>query len=116
MTYFLQNLPRMIFSYEFLNFIRSYLTDRKQRIRINHTYGLLLRYNVWCPPSFYSRLSLFSIDICDIFLWNSYFSITSYGDDNTPYIDGPIGDLVKIELEIFLHKSFQVVQRKPHDI
>ena len=27
------------FSHESLNLIRSYLTDRKQRIRINHTYS-----------------------------------------------------------------------------
>ena len=47
-----------------------------------------------------------------MFLSNSCFDIPSYADDNTPYISYPTEDRNRN----FLHKSFQVVQRKPQNL
>ena len=88
------------FSCESLNFIRSYLTDRRQRIRINHTYSPYS--DVTCGVLEGSILGpvLFNIDICVIFHLNSSFDIASLADDNTPYISDPTEDLGKTEFEI----------------
>lgn len=61
--------------------------------------------------------SLFSVlTFATFFFGISIFLLLAMGIITHRNIDGPIGDLVKIKLEIFLHKSFQVVQRKSHDI
>ena len=88
------------FNYESLNFNRSYLTDRKQRIRINHAYNSCS--DVTCGVLQGSILGplLFNIDIFDMFLLNSPFDIASYADDD------PTEDLVKTELEISRRNLF----------
>ena len=90
------------FSYESLNFIQSYLTDRKQKICINHAYSSNHGYccNMWRPQGSLLRPFLFSTDICDMFLLNNSFVIASYADDNTLHISGPSKDLVKNKSEM----------------
>ena len=77
------------FSHESLNLIRSYLTDRKQRIRINHTYSSYSDVTCGAPQGSILGPLLFNIDICDMLRLNSSFDIAGYVDDNTSSISGP---------------------------
>ena len=104
------------FRYESLNFMRGYLTDRKQRIRSNYTYSFCSNVTCCITQGFILSPFLFNIDICDMFLLNSSFDIASYADVNTPYFSCLTKDLVKTKLEISCINFFQMVQRTPYEI
>ena len=53
--------------------LHSYLTKRKQRVKLNGTYGSIL-----------GQL-LFKIFLCDLFQCFPYLGIANYADDNTPH-------------------------------
>ena len=87
-----------------LSFIRSYLTDRKQRIRTSHTYSSYSDVTCRIPQGYILGRLLFNIDV---FLFNSSFDIASYADDITSCISSPIKDLVKTELDICCTNLFK---------
>ena len=73
------------FNYESLTLIQSYLSNRKQRTKVNKTYSTFSDIIFGFPQG--SRLDplLFNIYICDTFYDNTDCDIVSYADDNTPY-------------------------------
>ena len=73
------------FDYESLTLIQSYLSNRKQRTKVNKTYSTFSDIIFGFPQG--SRLGplLFNIYICDTFYDNTDCDIVSYADDNTPY-------------------------------
>ena len=66
-----------------LRYMKSYLTNRKQRLRVNKTFSAWEKITTGVPPSSLLGPLLFNIFLNDFFLfiWNS--SLSNYADDNT---------------------------------
>ena len=68
-----------------LKLILSYLTNRKQRLKINDTYSSWSKTLFGVPKESILGPLLFNIFVCDLFLFLPNFDIANYADDNTPY-------------------------------
>ena len=82
------------FSLRALRLIRSYLTNRKQRTRVNSGYSSFV-----VPQGSIVGPLLFNIFFCDYFLIMKETSYASYADDNTPYVTAENLDEVITSLE-----------------
>ena len=65
-----------------LKLINSYLSNRKQRVKINNKYSTIL---FWVPQGSILVPLLFTIFICDMFYFLEDFDIANYADDFAPY-------------------------------
>ena len=74
------------FLIELLKLIKSYLTERKQRIKMNDQFDSWLDIVVGVPIPILGPLLFNNIFLCDIFLFCNDMDFASYADNNTPYI------------------------------
>ena len=87
------------FSIDSLKLINSYLTERKQRVKINDQFSSWFDIVVGVPQGSILGPLLFNIFLCDMFLFCNDIDFASYADDNTPYCIGKTPDEVIIQLE-----------------
>ena len=73
------------FSIDSLKLINSYLTEGKQRVKINHQFSSCLDIVVGVPQGSILGPLLFNIFLCDMFLFFNGIDFASYADGNTPY-------------------------------
>ena len=73
------------FSIESLKLINSYLTERKQRVKINDQFSSWLDIVVGVPQGSILEPLLFNIFLCDTFLFCNYIDFASYAGNNSPY-------------------------------
>ena len=81
-----------------LNLVHNYLSNRKQRTKLNSSYSSLLEITFGFPQGSILGPLLFNIFLIDLFFIIEDTDIASYADDNTPYviadnIDGVIKSL-----------------------
>ena len=77
-----------------IEFIKSYLTQRKQKVKINNVFSNWTDILYGVPQGSILGPLLFNIFLCDLFLAIPDIDIVSYADDNTPYSMGNSEDEV----------------------
>ena len=84
-----------------LQLIHSYLSNRKQRVKINDTCSSWSEILFGVPQGSSLRPLLFNIFICDMFYFLEGFDIANYADDPTPlsFLGPKIWDLVTVGLK-----------------
>ena len=73
------------FDYNSLQMLQSYLSNRKQRTKINDAYSKFCEILFEVPQGSILGPLLFNIYICDMFYDINGYDIVSHADDNTPY-------------------------------
>ena len=87
-----------------LNFIHNYLTNRKQRVKINLSFSAFNKIKFGVPQGSILGPLLFNIYICDMFLYVDDIEIAGYADDNTPYTQGLNSESVISSLQLSTSK------------
>ena len=82
-----------------LKLIRSYLSNRKQRVKINDRYSSWSEMLFGVPQGSIVGPLLFSIFMCNMFYFLEDFDIANYADDSTPYCAGKSAEFVVKNLE-----------------
>ena len=85
------------FSFAELRFIHSYLTNRKQRTKVNSSHSSWEEIPFGFPQGSILGPLLFNIFLCDIFFVMIDIDFASYADNNTPYVSSDsIEDVIRI--------------------
>ena len=95
------------FEVDALRYMKSYLTNRKQRVRVNKTFIEWERITAGVPQGSILGPLAFNIFLDDIFLFVSNASLSNYADDNTLYT---FGDNLK-KIKDNLRSSFDTVHQ-----
>ena len=98
-------LHALNFDMNALNLIFDYLTERKQRVKINSSFSSYLDIFQGVPKGSILGPLLFNLFLCDLFLFVEEADM-SYADDNTLYvcsenIDVTIGRLEEVGIVLF---------------
>ena len=100
------------FSLSALRLIHDYLSNRKQRTKINLTYSSWEEILFGVPQGSILGSLLFNIFMCDLFFILEEIDIASFADDTTPYAIGNSVDEIRNLLENTSKKTFQMVFRQ----
>ena len=95
------------FTLRALRLLHSYLTNRKQRTRVNGDYSSWKEILFGVPQGSLLGPLLFNIFLCDFFLIMKEASFARYADDNTAYVTAKNLDEVIKSLEENSIKLFQ---------
>ena len=95
------------FDYNLLQMLQSYLSNRKQRTKINDAYSKYCEILFGVPQGSILRPLLFNIYICDMFSDIDDCDIASYADDNTPYASSINLDALINKIEQCTNNLFQ---------
>ena len=105
-----------------LSYIYSYLSDRKQRTKVNNSYSSWSNIKSGVPQGSILGPLFFNIYLNDIFYFVNKCDITNYADDTTPYAVGTTMDTLlnslekdtKILIKWFRDNYFQLNADKCH--
>jgi len=86
--------------------ISDYLTNRKQKVKINGNLSEWEDILTGVPQGSILGPLLFNIYMCDLFYIIENQEFASYADDNTPFVTGKTLEEVKTNLEIISKKFF----------
>ena len=93
-----------------LKLIYNYLSNRKQRVKINDSYSSWREILYGVPQESILGPLLFNIFICDMFYFLENYELANYADDSTPYSAKRNHKLVIEELEISSSILFKWLQ------
>ena len=94
------------FDLKSLKYMLNYLSNRKQRTKINDKYSTWTDCNIGVPQGSILGPLLFNIYMCDLFMILSEYDFANYADDTTPFAKGKTFHDVKIKIEEISHKLF----------
>ena len=92
-------LHALNFDMNALNLIFDYLTERKQRVKINSNFSSYLEIFQGVPQGSILRPLLFNLFLCYFFSFVEEADIMSYADDKTPYVCSENIDVTLEKLE-----------------
>ena len=95
------------FETDALRYLKSYLTNRKQRARVNKTFSEWERITAGVTQGAILGPPLFNMFLNDLFLFISNSSLSNYANDNTLYT---FGDNVK-KIKDNLRNGFDTVHQ-----
>ena len=95
----LANLNAYGFSLLTLRLVQSYLSNRKQRTKINSEFSSWEEILFGVPQGSILRPLIFNISLCDLFLMKNDVAFASYADGNTPLFVGDDLDNVTLEFQ-----------------
>ena len=95
------------FSLAALRLVCSYLSNRKQRAKINESYSSREEILFGVPQGSVLGSLLFDIFICDLFIMINDINITNHADDRTPFVSGDTRLNVITSLENAAEKPFE---------
>ena len=87
------------FSRSALLFVRSYLDNRKQRVKVNGSFSTWTKTSLGVPQGSVLGPLLFNICLNDLFLFLEETEVCNYADDTTIYTCGPNVENVVAKLE-----------------
>ena len=82
---FIPKLEAYGFQIDALKLIYDYLSNRKQRVKINETFSSWKDIEFGVPQGSILGPLLFNIHLCDLFYFLEDLDIASYADDTTAY-------------------------------